>query len=32
MLNGLRVMAALLVFRDKVVRSILAAPQPFRPS
>jgi len=32
MLNGLRVMAALLVLRDKVVRPILAAAQPLRPS
>jgi len=30
MLNGLRVMAALLVLRDKVVRPILAAAQPLR--
>ena len=32
MLNGMRVMAALLVLRDKVVRPILAAAQPLRPS
>jgi len=32
LLNGLRVMAALLVLRDKVVRPILAAAQPLRPS
>jgi hypothetical protein len=32
MLNGLRVMAALLVLRDKVVRPILAAAQPLRPN
>ena len=32
MLNGLRVMAALLVLRDKVVCPILAAAQPLRPS
>lgn len=32
MLNSLRAMAALLVLRDKVVRPILAAAQPLRPS
>ena len=32
MLNGLRVMAALLVLGNKVVRPILAAAQPLRPS
>jgi len=32
LLNGIRVMAALLVLRDKVVRPILAAAQPLRPS